>query len=570
MDINTSNVKPIELFNSNNDIIKSIVDLINTNNDIIKPIAELINTNNDIIKPIAELINTNNDILKSVVQLINTNMELQKESLFKNRILNDLVNTATNIPIKNYEHKNDNIIEDCEHKNDNIIEDCEHKNDNIIEDCEHKNDNIIEDCEHKNDNIIEDCEHKNDNIIEDVQNLKKLVPVLKKYNQDEIKDIEDFCSKANILVTATQYPGCGGSATNAYNIIKYLRNQKFNVVGVFFEPIDKFGVDCYDPENLGNIFRCPRLGYYQRKYNANFISRDIKSYTNIINKCFGNKHPDIILCKNYISPIESSILYPNAPQLYLVSGSKNLTTLKLSYNELFKYDKEKFIEKTKCDDEINANNITTGIVPNSMLSYKVYQYIYPEVKDKILGPLNTSSFSKVDVPHINYDDRKYDIIFVISNFDRPIKNGSLASKILSSKKLKKYNKVIIGDNYNKYFNDVENITYFSALPNKTVIETMRNSKLLLIPSVFDASPNTPVEAMSCDCNVLSTLNVGNTEMYNDIYLLETITDENVWIDRIDKILQIPSYSRVSQLKSEDTELKYRFIDIMRSAISTRN
>lgn len=64
----------------------------------------------------------------------------------------------------------------------------------------------------------------------------------------------DFIKNKKILVASTQYPGCGGSATNAYNIIKYIKyNMGLCVSGVFFENYDKFPIDNYDPENITNI-----------------------------------------------------------------------------------------------------------------------------------------------------------------------------------------------------------------------------------------------------------------------------------------------------------------------------
>src|SRR5438445_9072319 len=117
----------------------------------------------------------------------------------------------------------------------------------------------------------------------------------------------------NILVLSTQYPGYGGASTNAYAIIKYLKREGYNVVGVFIEDSIIANVD---PDKIGNIFKFPLY-----TFTCNIKSK-INEYKKIINGTLGG-NPSLILCKNYIAPACSKILYPNVKNYYFVSGLCN-------------------------------------------------------------------------------------------------------------------------------------------------------------------------------------------------------------------------------------------------------
>ena len=62
-------------------------------------------------------------------------------------------------------------------------------------------------------------------------------------------------------------------------------------------------------------------------------------------------------------------------------------------------------------------------------------------------------------------------------------------------------------------------------PNSVVFDYMKKSKLLLLPSLFDSSPNTLYEAVECGCNVLTSKNIdGNyliPKVYVKIFMIKT-------------------------------------------------
>lgn len=359
-----------------------------------------------------------------------------------------------------------------------------------------------------------------------------------------------------IVVSATQYPGCGGSATNAYNIIKYMRKELTSkTTGIFFENVDKFPLDKYDPEKIGGIFRCPRWDYFMKKHDANFIKRDLRNYRKAVEKELGGT-PDIILCKNYIAPLEIDIMFPGVPIVYLVSGSKHLSIMGVSYDQLLRTDKKTL---DVCVDEVAANSVSTLIVPNSMLSYKTFKYIYPEYVNKISYPIDTSVLTRFKVDYPPMKSRQYDIGVFVSNHKRVVKNGQLANKILGSPRLEKYDKLIVGDNYESTFSKITNVTEYPMIPNTEVIKHLQTVKIILICSLFDASPNTCVEALCCGCKLLLTRNVGNSEKYNKFYIINDIEDVEEWVDKICTILETDPDDLPVPMDSDD-DIKYLFAE----------
>ena len=117
-----------------------------------------------------------------------------------------------------------------------------------------------------------------------------------------------------IVISSTQYPGYGGAATNAYKLIKYFRNKKFKVAGLFFNTTLNVN---YDPDKIGGIF----LYIFDNK--KKLLETNIKIKNDIIKYLY--KEPSICLAKNYLAPIFCKDIFDNYV-VYLVSGINHIPT----------------------------------------------------------------------------------------------------------------------------------------------------------------------------------------------------------------------------------------------------
>jgi hypothetical protein len=148
---------------------------------------------------------------------------------------------------------------------------------------------------------------------------------------------------------------------------------------------------------------------------------------------------------------------------------------------------------------------------------------------------------------------------VASSFKRDIKGGDLGLKIFSDSRLAKYSKVVVGDD-NEIFESVANITRYPLILNAKVKEIMGTVKILIVPSVFEASPNVQVEAECCGARVLSSLNIGNAEYFNDMYLVSDRDCVDEWVTSLLKILELDGVP--PPLQEHEQNIDYCFLDIL--------
>tara|TARA_B100000902_G_C27320533_1_gene924100 strand:- start:3494 stop:6493 length:3000 start_codon:yes stop_codon:yes gene_type:complete len=334
--------------------------------------------------------------------------------------------------------------------------------------------------------------------------------------------------KKTVVVSSTQYPGYGGAATNAYAIIKFLRKEGYNTVGVFFH--SKLDVN-YDPDEIGGIF------LYDYKFEEDKVLDDAVKY-------FGVK-PDICLAKNYMAPIYCKRVF-NCYTVYLVSGINHLP---LFYKDKTATDilNDNFLIKDINFAEVKCNEDCDLIVLNSMLSLNLFNKIYPTFNDKIYQyPIDTTNLLNIDY-NTNCDNKEYDILICCSNLERVDKNNMFLINVLKSENFNKYSKIIIGENNNKY-KDIPNSICTGLLDQKKCIEYMNKCKLLLFPSLADANSNTVRESYYNKCLPLITENIGFYELFPDFLICKTY-EMGEWSSKIHYVLE--NYDNL-----KDTKINY--------------
>ena len=323
-----------------------------------------------------------------------------------------------------------------------------------------------------------------------------------------------------IIIMSTQYPGYGGASTNAYALVKHLRKKGFNTIGIFIEDNIYANVD---PDNIGNILK---FGY------GPFVNNDImklseykKNLNNII-----NGEPSIILCKNYIAPICSKNLYPNVKNIYLVSGLCDVLQkcIEIPANKVV----SKNINLFQSAKDINAINNSDIVVVNSPLTLKLLYNTYSNYKHKIYPyPVDTSKYihQLIDETDFTLIEKKYDFIITSSILTRKEKNNLFLINILKNPLFNKYTKLIVGKENNKFL-DIPNSTVYDLQPHSTLMKLMKESKILLYPSLYDSNPNTVREAIYNNCLVLISNNIGYCENFPEISVCSTY-DEQEWTNK---------------------------------------
>ena len=347
-----------------------------------------------------------------------------------------------------------------------------------------------------------------------------------------------------IIVASTQYTSYGGAATNAYNIIKYLQSLSYNVCGLFFEqplvPKDKF-----NPDGLKNIY----LFEYKIAVGNNPYWNNIRS--TILGK-FG--YPDLCLSKNYLAPIFTKTLFSEAKTFYLVAGISYFDKiLEKSGKDIFNgdiMDLMKNIDSTCIrSDELKAIQLSDKTILNSKLSHGVFNILFKNYANKIypktIDTTKLVATNANEIVHIKTNTNKiYDILLCCSDFSRKIKNNKFLVEILNDQRLKKYNKCFVGNN-NQMFNSCANSVKFNLLQNAETQKKMKESKLLLYPSVFDSNPNTVREAINNGCLCLISKNIGYSDNFPEQLICRDYKKET-WVNKIIQLLE--NYSAQNNIK----------------------
>lgn len=353
--------------------------------------------------------------------------------------------------------------------------------------------------------------------------------------------------KLRIIITSTQWPGHGGAATNAYNLIHFFRKMGNPVVGIFFEDLFKEELSKdhsinFDPDKLGGIFNINR-----KLTNSSEKLKEIIEYL--------GGEPDFILAKNYLAPVLSRQLFPSTKIIYLISGSILLTQagtltaqefLKIpDITKSFEGDNSNINITTILKNEFKAFEMSNKIVPNSYISQKVISKTYelfPEYFIKITNFLDTTATTAFDLknPNISFKNREFDLAFISSRLDRKIKNVDLAYNIF--RQFPAVQKLIIGEKSpldTAISLDIPNLTFTGKLSNKEVLDYFKKVKVLIIPSYFDSSSNAMREAMAMGAIIMTSTNVGFCEILPDDCICFNYYNLSEWITKIKKILINP-------------------------------
>lgn len=327
----------------------------------------------------------------------------------------------------------------------------------------------------------------------------------------------DINKKHRILIASTQYPFYGGAATNAYALIKFFRSYGYKTAGLFItgagNPIN--------PDNLEGIFNLPT-------YNE-----PVNRLAEFINRYLGG-NPNVMLGKNYQAPITLKKMFQNQVSGYLVAGSPQMA-------ELAEQDisAQKFLNSNKALINIaekECMKIVDLIFPNNPIGYKLLMLNYNNY-NRIQPPVDTSfAMNNYTIEKKPFKDRKYDIIFICSRFDRAVKNSKLAVKLMKDPLFKNNKKIVVGNLSNEFIG-IKNITIAGFIKDgMEILNLLNDTKVLICTSYYDASPNVVKEAIVCGCNVLLSKNCGWYEKYPKEFVCEDVYEIDEWKDKLNYLI----------------------------------
>ncbi len=346
--------------------------------------------------------------------------------------------------------------------------------------------------------------------------------------------------KKNILIITSGFPSYGGYATNAYKMLKLLNRNGFKVRLVYansesnedIDP-DKTGLS-HRIELLSNPFNSVRhwlkidsnlILSLRKKLSKLYLSFVIR-YRLIEFQKSNDFVPDLIISNSqpYFQVLQQTFQHKKC--LFIVGGSPELTFL-AEQNEI---DAQAFLKMDNVSsyyrNDLNTlSEANTTVVFNSGLTQQIFTK--KGIKSKnIVQYINFVSESTAVLKPFN--ERRYTLVFIASNFSRKIKNANLAYKVFQQ--FPDVPKLAIGRG-SQHFESIPNTQVKDLTSQGEIMMYLRDSKLLLIPSYFDSSPGVMAESIRSGCNVLISQNVGWHTILDERCVVQNFTDNDEWINK---------------------------------------
>lgn len=309
----------------------------------------------------------------------------------------------------------------------------------------------------------------------------------------------------------------GGYSTLAFNVYKNMK-EKCDVEFYTFIFTDKpeYGIDEIQISEHNND----------------------ESIFNKLKSVFCKKHFDIIICTSPWAFYITSLYFSKDKILYIKGGGlktdKYITNLSDTY--ILDTNVDNYFDPLtiKLERKSIMNIKDYIILPTTDLLYEIMikskNYIF--LKQCIIKPLNFAWFENKLINNTN-NEKEYDLIFVISDHKRIVKNSSFAYKIFETNP--NLTKIVIGMNC-KHYNILPNTTVINKCIEKNEVEKMfKKSRVTLIPSYYDSGPSTIIEALLQNCVPICYYNCGFSSFDIGCVVMENLII-NCWNDKLKTVL----------------------------------
>lgn len=267
-----------------------------------------------------------------------------------------------------------------------------------------------------------------------------------------------------------------------------------------------------------------------------------------LEKKFSSTTFNKIICTSpwafYISSLyfKQEILYIKGGGLYNVEN--------LNGSHILNANVDDYLDPLTVKLENNAISNTSNykVLPTVDIMYQILQKTLKIKFNKklILSPLNFAWFENNKTNNID-TEKEYDLIFIVSNHDRIIKNSNFVYKLFD--KLENLNKIVIGKKCKHYIKIPNTIVINKCISNSELEDLFKKSKISLTPSYFDTGPSTLIESIMNGCVSLSYYNCGFSQL--NIDGCHTMNNLNIyaWIQQISKVLN--NYTNIDILKNSN-------------------
>ncbi|XWV26174.1 glycosyltransferases group 1 [Tupanvirus soda lake] len=346
-----------------------------------------------------------------------------------------------------------------------------------------------------------------------------------------IEGMDTIGNSSKIIITSTQYPRYGGAATCAYEMHKYLLNNKMSSICIFFDNSIKGNNEKLNPNKLPNVYneKMPQNHQVLKNFNYDKIISIVKSI-------YGDE-PYTIYSFNYLAPIISKYIFAKSKVYYLITGCNYINNDNLIDTTTFLKNPINIHEKESIEKV--TVKIADAIIPNSDLTKNIFEHCYKIHSEEFI---DLHEIFKINSALPDNKERIYDIAFICSDFNRKVKNINFMKLMYQNEKLKNFNKICVGKNSENIIgsNTAYKIECKELSSQDEVISILNKTKIVLVTSLIETYSITAVEATQCGCIVLTTKNAACSSTINKFFVLDSY-DCTEWINKIEVVLNNYDY-----------------------------
>jgi glycosyltransferase involved in cell wall biosynthesis len=319
-----------------------------------------------------------------------------------------------------------------------------------------------------------------------------------------------------LLIGCYEVPGWGGAATRAYLLFQRMQRDGWdvayvNLVGAEDEGFLRglFGAALGNPQALAGVHTC--------------IVDDVRSPLQpTLTDLVGRIAPDLLLGVGFIAALLMKWAAAHLPLIFLTAGSRRIQHLieAGAVKDFMGFQRSVHAGVSfplpPDDRERTAAALSDLIIVHSPQVRLAFEYFVPEHAGKIYA--NT-----ISVADLRYDeaalfararkpfaDRDIDVVFVASQWNRPMKNYALVRKIVA--RCAGLNVHIVGDADHPRLP----VQRHGVLTRREdLYALLGRARTLVCPSLLDAAPGVLFEASAMGCNVITSPNCGNWQLCNE-------------------------------------------------------
>jgi glycosyltransferase involved in cell wall biosynthesis len=351
-----------------------------------------------------------------------------------------------------------------------------------------------------------------------------------------------------IVMGCFEVPGFGGASTSNYALFRDLQALEADITWINLIPQEQadalretFGETLGNPESLPNVINL-------RLQHPPFSTQpELKSLMERL-------RPDILVGCHFIAAKLFHQEAAEVPLVFVTGGCRWVQEVVPSrfecatslFHYLARHGTQGLPPVPRPQEEA-----FTGCVRCLTHTPKIAEILalwYPEQKHKIHPETCWAASRKIEDtrPFVAlaraFLERDIDLLFVSSDWARPVKNVTLASEV--AKAFPSCHTVFVGRFSGQR---LPGVRYTGLLPNKAeVFRLMGRSKVVVSTSCWDAAPGVLYEAATMGCNVVASKNCGNWSLCHPELLVKEY-ETSTFVTAVKRALTRPFEARLEPL-----------------------